>query len=60
MSLATVLAILGAVNTLMGVIKDTPAVADEVRSLLVKVEPAVDNTGLRQAFDLLKAEVEKL
>lgn len=58
MELATILTIFGIVSDLFGIAKAAPAVIDEIRSLLAKVEPFVDAAGaeIRAKFDALKAQ----
>jgi hypothetical protein len=41
MSLATIVTILGIVNTLLTIAKELPDVIDEAKSLLAKIEPHV-------------------
>jgi hypothetical protein len=58
MNVATVLLILNVVNGLLGVAVQTPAVLDEARSLLKKVEPYVHECGVGVAtyFESLKEQ----
>jgi peptidoglycan hydrolase CwlO-like protein len=60
MTLATIIAILGAVSTLMSIAKALPAVVDEAKSLLAKLEPYIDtaNDDVRMQFESLKMRVE--
>lgn len=57
MAIATILTIFGILNDLFSVAKDAPAVLDEIRSLLAKIEPFVDTAGatIRVQFNALKA-----
>lgn len=45
MNLATIISILGAVSTLLGIVKEVPAVLEEAKSLLAKVEPHIAQSG---------------
>lgn len=62
MSIATVITILSVINALLSVAKDAPAVIDEAKSLLAKVEPhvATATTEVKQQFATAQAVVAKL
>jgi hypothetical protein len=53
MTAATILTILGIVSSLFGVIAEAPAVIEEIKSLLAKVQPHVDaaNAEVQRSFD---------
>jgi hypothetical protein len=53
MTAATILTILDIVSSLFGVIAEAPAVIEEIKSLLAKVQPYVDaaNGEVQRAFE---------
>jgi hypothetical protein len=62
MSAATILTILGIVGELISIAKDAPAVIDEVKSLLAKVGPYVDeaNVEVKRNFETAQAKAASL
>lgn len=60
MSAATILTILSIVSSLFGVVKDAPAVIDEIKSLLAKVQPYVDGTNaeVKRAFESAQSKLQ--
>jgi len=62
MSAATILTILSIVSALFGVLKDAPAVIEEIKSLLAKVSPYVDgaNAVVKQDFEAARAKLAAL
>lgn len=55
MSLAAIIALLGAISTLLSITKELPKVMDEAKSLLAKVRPFIED-----ADDDIKAEFSHL
>lgn len=55
MSLQAIIALLGVVSTLLGILKELPQVVDEAKSLLGKVRPFIED-----ADDDIKAEFAHL
>lgn len=60
MNLASIIAILGMVNTLLTIVKDVPEVIQEIKSLMDKVEPWVATGSLSGYFETLKTQIDKL
>lgn len=62
MTATTILTILGIVNGLLTVAKDAPAVVEEARSLIAKVQPHVDGAGeeVKSAFSAVQAQLANL
>lgn len=62
MSIATIITILSIVNGLLSVAKDAPAVIDEAKSLLAKIEPHVEagDDDVKKAFAEARAKVSAL
>lgn len=55
-TIATALAILSAIGTLLNVIKEFPGAVDEVKSLLEKVRPYATELGVDVATEFTAAE----
>lgn len=56
MTLATALAILSAINTLISIAKGAPDVVNEAKSLLEKVRPHAQELGVDVATEFTEAE----
>lgn len=59
MSIATIITILSIVNGLLSVAKDAPAVIEEAKSLLAKVEPHIASASddVKRTFVELQAKL---